>query len=449
MRSETTRWIWLVAGMVMVAGEAAAEDAPRAPAAPGSKYRLAVLEAQPGPGTQQAASLVVAAVREVAAADDRFELVPDKDVAQARALWGEGVMVLTENAEVGSGLGGDGSDTMSRTQACAIGHAAGADRLLLLGGYALELAGPDARLSATLTVINIDSCKVRERARVSAGARAATAEEAMAGARADFARSASEALERLLPLHSAVRAVSRHGGEMEHGARAGVREGQFFAVHRAARPVGHVYVDDVAEDAARVSLVRGTSRLEAGDRLVEGPPVREFEVGLGLTPTSVPRNRDEAAMGVAVGGHLMTYRPVSSNMFVFSLERLGLRDFSRIRGGLEFGRQFRILPRRLFAYARVGVGAVRGQQTLRDADGVALDRGMMVGFELLNALGLRATFGDGLVMHASVSMPVKLYRDTWYYESWSNKVPVPEEMLVYPSPFRALPTFTVAAGWRF
>jgi hypothetical protein len=459
MRSETTRWLWLVAGMVLLTSEVAADEPAPSAAAPETKYRLAVLDVTPARGRQQAAALAVAAVREVAAADERFDLVPAEDVARARTLWGEGVMVLTENAELVSGLEGDDAN-MSHTQACAIGHTAGATRLLLITGYALDVgpsgeagatgAALSARLTAALTVIEIATCKVREQAVVRASRTSGvSAEEAVAGAREDFARSAGQALQWLLPVHSAVRAVSRHGGEMNRGARYGVREGQYFAVHRDARAVGHVYVEDVAEDGARVSLVRGVSRLEPGDRLIESRSLRDFEVGASLTPNVLSRTSADDVFGVATGAHLMTYRPVSSNMYALSMERLGLPDFSRLRVGLEYGRQIRIMPRRLFGYARVGLGVVRSVQTLRDSAGMAFDRGTMRGFELLNAVGVKLTFGGGLVLHASASMPFRLYRDAWYLESWDNKVRALDETLTYPSPFRFLPMLTLGLGWRF
>jgi hypothetical protein len=471
MRSAKTRWLWLVTGMLFGAGQAAADEPAPSPAAPGTKYRLAVVDVKPPPDRQQAAKLAVAAVHEAAAADDRFELAPPDDVANARALWDQDVVVLTEDAQVGSGME-DGNAEMSRTQACAVGHAAGAARLLLVSGYALELPparaagapvatqvshggvapGPPlgVRLTATLTVINVESCKVRERAVVSARAESSSSlDEAVAGVRAAFARSAGEALQRLLPLHSGVRAVTRHGGDMNRGARDGVREGQWFEVHRSARPVGHVHVEDVAEEQARVSLVRGVTRLQPGDRLVESKAVRIIEAGATITPNVLARTRADDVFGVALGVHLMTYRPVSSNMYVFTFERLALTDFSRIRGGLEIGRQIRIMPRRLFAYGRVGVGVVSSHQTIRNSDGMAVDKGTLLGFELLNAVGVKALFGDALVVHLSASLPIGLYDETWYLQSWDNKMPVPEEMLIYPSPFRFQPTLTLAAGWSF
>ena len=471
MRSETIRWPWLIAGVMLIAGPAAADETEPSPAAPQAKYRLALMDVEPAAGSQQAAALALAALREVAAADERFDLAADEDLARARALWGKGVMVLTPEGLIDSDA--LANNTMNHTQACAIGHTAGAARLLMVSGYALELApmgaaagAPamrqvadaevtpgvmlDARLTATLTVVEIETCKVRERPVVSAGRGSSTsAEEAVAGARADFARSASEALEGLLPVHAGVRTVSRHGGEMNRGASDGVRAGQYFEVQRDARAIGHVYVDDVATDTAQVSLVHGVSRLAPGDRLVEGKAVREFEVGATLTPNVLSRTRADDVFGVAVGAQLMTYRPVGSNMYVVSFERLGLPGFSRIRGGMEIGRQVRIVPRRLFGYARVGLGAVRGQQAVRDSAGVKIDRGMLLGLELLNAVGVKTVFGDGLVVHLSASMPVRLYREAWYLESWDNKIEVPEDMVVYPSPFRYLPTLTLGLGWRF
>ena len=458
MRTEMTRWLWLVAGMVLMTSEAAAEDPAVSPAAPQAKYRLAVLDVKPAPGRQQAAALAAAAVREVASVDDRFELVPAENVARARSLWGEDVVVLNEDAAVGSGL--DGGDAgMSYTKACAIGHTAGANRLLLISGYALDL-GPSgqagatgalgARLTATLTVLEIASCKVRESAMVRAShASSVSTEEAVAGVRADFARSAGQALERLLPVHSAVRTVSGHGGEMNRGARHGVREGQYFEVYRNARSVGHVYVDEVAEDGARVSLVSGVSRLEPGDRLVEDQPVRVYEVTAALTPNVLARTRADDVFGVATGVQLMTYRPVSSNMYVLSFERLGLADFRRLRASLELGRQLRIIPRRLFGYARVGLGVMSSRQTLRDIDGMAYDSATISGLELVNAIGVKALFGRGLVLHASASMPFRLYRDVWYLASWDSKVSANKEDLTYPSPFRFLPTLTLGLGWSF
>jgi hypothetical protein len=95
------------------------------------------------------------------------------------------------------------------------------------------------------------------------------------------------------------------------------------------------------------------------------------------------------------------------------------------------------------------LGAMSGRQTLRDSAGMSYDRATISGLELVNALGVKAVFGRGLVLHASASMPFRLYRDVWYLASWDSKVRATEEMLTYPSPFRFLPTLTLGLGWSF
>ena len=456
MRIETTRWLWLAVLAVGLARPAAADDAaPVAAAAPArGTYRLAILD-MPAPRERaQAARAVVAAVREAVRADARVELVPAALVRQAQVVWGgRDVLVLTEEDGIGSGLDGTSAE-MSRTQACAIGHAAGAQRLLLVDGYELELGqvsgGAETRLAATLTVINIGSCKVRERAVVRAAGTGASVEAALASGRTALAKAAHEQLQGLLPLHSEVRAVSPDGGAMAHGTRDGVRPGQYFDVRREAGVVGHVYVDDVAADSAEVSLVGGVSRLRAGDRLVERAPVRVFEVAVSAAPNVLDRVDADGVIRVATAMHLTTYRPVGSNMYGLSVERLGAADFTRWRIGVDLGRQVRIVPRRLFAYARVGAGVLLARQGLRvtpDYESFS-GGGKLRGLELTGTIGARYVLSDALVVHLGASMPVPLYKNTWYYE-WHPLIAVRPEDLIYTRPYRLLPTVSLALGCTF
>jgi hypothetical protein len=433
---------------------AAPAAAPAAGAARGP-YRLAVLD-MPAPRERaQAAGVVVAAVREAAAADERLDVVPDKLVEQARVVWGgRDVLVLSEHG-IGSGMDdAAGNADMARTQACAIGHAAGAAWLLLVSGYEMELGqatgNAEVRLAGTLAVINVRTCKVRERAVARATGTGASAAEALAGARAALARAAHERLRGLLPLHSAVRAVRGRGGAMRHGARDGVQPGQYFDVRRDARVVGQVYVDDVAEDGAEVSLVRGVASLQAGDRLVERKPVRVFEVGLTATPGVLDRVDARDIVRVATAVHGTLYRPVGSNMYGGSLERMSAKDFSRWRVGVHFGRQVRIVPRRLFAYARLGAGLLWARQAVREGPPFDTFYGgaHLRGFELTPAIGARYLLGDGLVVQLAASMPIPLYHDTWYLD-WDAKWTAPAEVLYYASPQRLLPTVSLGAGWTF
>jgi hypothetical protein len=402
----------------------------------------------------QAARAVMAAVREAVQVDPRVDLVPAKLVEQAQVVWGgRDVLVLTEDDGIGSGLDGKSAE-MSRTQTCAIGHAAGAQRLLLVSDHELALGqvsgGTEARLAATLTLINIGSCKVRERAVVRAAGTGASVEEALASGRTALVAAAHERLQGLLPLHSEVRAVSPDGGAMAHGARYGVRPGQYFEVHRETGVVGQVYVDDVAADSAEVSLVGGVSRLRAGDRLVERKPVRVFEVAVSAAPNVLDRLDADGVIRVATALHWTTYRPVGSNMYGISVERLGTTDFTRWRAGVDIGRQVRIVPRRLFAYARVGAGVLWARQGLREAPiyDTFYGGGQLRGFELTSAIGARYVLSDALVVWLGASMPVPLYKNTWYYE-WDTKQPIPADTLIYTRPYRQLPTASLALGWTF
>jgi hypothetical protein len=402
----------------------------------------------------QAARVVAAAVREAVQGDARVDLVPARLVEQAQVVWGgRDVLVLTEEDGIGSGLDGTSAE-MSRTQACAIGHAAGAQRLLLVSGHELELGqvsgGTETRLAATLTLINIGSCKVREQGAVRAAGTGASAEQALASGRTALVEAAREQLQGLLPLHSEVRAVSPDGGAMAHGARYGVRPGQYFDVHREAGVVGHVYVDDVAADSAEVSLVGGVSRLRAGDRLVERKAVRVFEVALSAAPNVLDRVDADGVIRVATALHWTTYRPVGSNIYGVSVERLGAADFTRWRAGIDLGRQVRIVPRRLFAYARVGAGFVWASQGLRETPDFETfyGGGKLRGFELTGAIGARFVLSDALVAHLGASMPIPLYENTWYYE-WDSKQPIPADTLIYARAYRQLPTVSLALGWTF
>lgn len=435
-----------------VAPAAAPVPSPAAPTR--GKYRLAILD-MPAPRERaQAARVVVAAVREAAAVDARVDLVPDKLVEQAQVVWGgRDVLVLSDEDGIGSGLDGKSAE-MTRTQTCAIGHAAGAQRLLLVSDYGMDMGqvsgGTEARLSATLTVINIGSCKVRERAVVEAAGTGASAEEALASGRTALARAAHAELQDLLPLHSEVRAVSAGGGAMAHGARDGVRPGQYFDVHRETAVVGHVYVDDVAADSAEVSLVRGVSRLQPGDRLVERKAMRVFEVAMGASPSVLDRLDADGKIGVAAAMHVMTYRPVGSNLYGLMVERLGATDFTRWRAGVDIGRQVRIVPRRLFAYARVGGGFVWARQGLRETPSydTFYGGGKLRGFEVTATIGARYLLSDVLVVHLGASMPFPLYNNTWYYE-WDSKQPIPADTLIYPRAYRQMPAASLALGWTF
>jgi hypothetical protein len=403
----------------------------------------------------QAASVVIAAVREAVQADERVDMVPARLVEQARVIWGgRDVLVLSEHG-LGSGMEGTEDTDMTHAQACAIAHAAGADTLLLVSGYELTLGqvsgNTQAKLAAALALINVGTCKPRQRAVVRAAGTRATAQEALAGARTALARAAYEALQDLLPLHSTVRAVSAHGGAMTHGARTGVKPGQYFDVRRDERVVGQVYVDEVAEGSAEVSLVHGVRRLQAGDRLIERTrPVRRFEVGLTATPSVLERVQADDIVRVATAVHGMLYRPVGSNMYGGSVERLSAKDFSRWRIGIHLGRQVRIVPRRLFAYARASAGLLWARQGLRAGPNVPgfSGGGHIRGFELTGAIGARYLLGDGLVVQLSAAMPLPLYRNTWFLD-WDAKWPIPEPALLYASPQRLLPTVSLGAGWTF
>jgi len=211
-----------------------------------------------------------------------------------------------------------------------------------------------------------------------------------------------------------------------------------------------VYVDDVATDSAEVSLVGGVSRLRAGDRLVERKPVRVFEVVMSAAPNVLDRVDADGVIRVATALHLATYRPVGSNIYGVSVERLGARDFTRWRIGVDLGRQVRIVPRRLFAYARVGAGVLWARQGLRVTPGYAdfYGGGKLRGLELTSAIGARFVLSDALVVHLGASMPVPIYKNTWYYE-WHPLIAVPAEDLIYTRPYRLLPTVSLALGWTF
>jgi hypothetical protein len=467
--------------------EAATEALADAPPAP-DVHRLAIIDVPPTPQQAAAAALIVPAARAAIQADGRFVVASPEQVSAARAEHGVG------------------ETDLSYPDACRVGRAVGASHVILLGGYALttftsektgtrqapamrgeqdhdptkgagenqsELTSArgmvaeqppghgamhsppastfeyEARATASVIVMDMASCKVGEQAVIRARRESDVSEQdARDRLRGDFGTAVRQGLQKLFPLRAFVRESRDPGGIVSHGSRHGVRRGQYYDVRRAGHVVGQVHVDEVQPDSAQVSLVRGVRRLQPGDRLTERDAVQVWEVALAATPNLLARREADAALGVATGVHLTVAEPVSGNAYGLTVEYLKLDDLQRWRGGVSYAWQLRIIPRRLFAHARVGVGLFTASQPFIDEDG-RMDTGKARGLELLNGLGVKALLGHSLAVQAEASLPLAAYDGQWYRAS-NDKFRAPDDALLYPrAQRRSLPTLSLALGWRF
>lgn len=445
-------------------------DAPPAPAArteTPAAHHLAIIDVPPTPEQAAAATFLVPAARAAIQADGRFVVATSEQVAAARAEHGVSAMDLTY------------------PDACRVGRAVGASHVILLGGYDLTLhtsekksdikralgmvsetggghgsahSAPasrfeiEARATASIIVMDMASCKVGEQAVIRARRESNVSEQdARDRLRDDFDKAVRQGLQKLFPLQSFVRTPrDQGGGVIGHGSRHGMRHGQYYDVHRAGHVVGQVHVDQVEPDSAQVSLVRGAQRLQPGDRLTERDPVRVLEVALAATPNLlVRREAGEAgdALGVAAGVHVVVSEPVSGNIYGLMVEYLTMDELQRWRTGVHYAWQLRIVPRRLFAHARIGVGLFWANQPYIDETG-QMDGATTRGIEILDGLGIKALLGQSLAVQAEISYPLALRDDQWFRAS-NSKHRAPADALLYPRPQRGLPTLSVALGWRF
>jgi hypothetical protein len=468
------------------AAPVAATPAPESTPAPDLQH-LAIIDVPPTPQQAAAAALIVPAAQAAIRAEGRFVVTPAEQVSAARAEHGVG-------------------DTdLSYPDACRVGRAVGASHVILLGGYDLttftsetgaarpkistggeqghdptrgasanqsELTSArgmvaeqppghgamhsppastfefEARAAASIIVMDMASCKVGEQAVIRARHESDVSEQdARDRLRDDFGTAVRQGLQKLFPLRAFVREPRDRGGIVSHGSRHGVREGQYYDVHRAGRVVAQVHVDEAELDSAEVSLVRGVRRLEAGDRLTERDAVHVWEVALAATPSLLARRQADDALAVATGVHVTVAEPVSGNAYGLMVEYLDVGDLQRWRGGVSYAWQLRVIPRLLFAHARVGVGLFTASQPYIDEAG-QMDTGRARGFELLNGLGIKALLGHSLAVQAEASVPLAAYADQWYRAS-NSKFRAPEDALRFPSAQRILPTLSLALAWRF
>ena len=476
MRNRTTAWAGAWPGLallvVSLSGTASA-DQPAAPAPPQSPaaapgtpagHRLALLDVPPAPEQTAAAAILVPAAYAAIEADERFLLATVEQVAAARAEHGV-------------------SDTdLTYPDACKVGRAVGASHAILIGGYDLSVytserksdikrgramvselgnshgaahSAPasryenEARVAASIIVMDMASCKVGEQAVIRARRESdVSVDDARSRVRDDFVAAVRQGLQELFPLRAFVRAPRRHGGVISHGSRHGMRHGQYYAVRRAGRVVGDVHVDEVGPDSARVSLVRGAHRLQAGDRLSERDTLHVWELGVAATPSSLARREGDDTLALAASVHCTVSQPVSGNVYGLTAEYLTASELQRWRGGVHFARQLRVVPRRLFVHARAGVGLFWATQPLLDETGRMYDSATSRGIELLNGLGVKALLGESLAVQAELSYPLPLRDDRWALGS-DPKHQAPADALIYPRPQRGLPTITVGVGVRF
>lgn len=458
--SRTSRWLGIALLALPLARPAAADE----PAAPSSGYRLALLDVPPAPEQRAAAAVLVPAAYQAIRGDGRFGLASAEQVAAARA----------ENQV---------SDTdLTYPDACIVGRAVGASHAILIGGYDLTLHSSEkksdfkravgmvseqppghggayvppasrfefeARATASIIVMDMTNCKAGEQAVIRARRESdVSVDDARSKLQDDFVEAVGEGLQKLFPLQALVRTPSGHGGVIDHGTRHGVSPGQYYAVQRAGRVVGHVHVDAAGPDSARVTLVRGVRRLAPGDRLTEHRTVRVWEAALAATPNLLERRRADGALGLAASAHVTMSQPVTSAVYGLSAEYLTMDDLVRWRAGLHYGWQLRIVPRRLFAHARLGVGAFWARQSLRDQTGQMYDTTYVRGIELLNGVGLKALITPWATVQAEIGVPLPLRNDRWRLSS-DDKRPAPAEALTYPRPQRVAPMLSLALGVRF
>jgi hypothetical protein len=307
----------------------------------------------------------------------------------------------------------------------------------------------EARATASVIVMEMASCKVGEQAVIRARRESdVSVEDARGKVRDDFVEAVRQGLQKLFPLHAFVRAPRHHGGIISHGSRHGVRHGQYYAVRRDGRVVGDVHVDEVAPDSAQVSLVRGVQRLQPGDRLSERDTLQVWEFGVAATPTVLARREADDGFGLAASVHTMVSQPVSGNVYGLMVEYLNASELQRWRGGVHYARQLRLVPRRLFVHARLGVGLFWANQPLADETGRMYDSATIQGIELLNGLGVKALLGQSVAVQAEIAYPLPLRGDQWRLAS-NPKLAAPAEDLIYARAQKGMPTLTLGATLRF
>lgn len=439
-------------------------EAPDTPDETRGTYRVALIDVPPTPQQTAAATILVPAARDAIRDDGRFVLATPEQVAAARSEHGVSNTDLTY------------------PDACRVGRAVGARHAILIGGYDLTLHTAEkkssfkqargmvaeqppghgaayspptarfefeARVTASFIVMDMTSCKVAEQAVIRAHRESDVSVDAARNeVEDDFVQAVRQGLQKLFPLQAFVRAPRAHGGIIGHGSRQGVRHGQYYAVRRDGRVVGEVHVDEVAPDSAQVSLVRGVQRLRPGDWLTERDTLQMWEVGIAATPSVLSRREADDTLGLAASVHSSVSEPVSGNVYGVMLEYLNASKLERWRGGVHYARQIRLLPRRLFVHARLGVGAYWARQPLVDETDQMYDRATVRGVELLNGLGIKALLGRSLAVQAEISYPLPLRGDRWRLSS-NDKLPAPADDLLYTRVQKALPTLTLGVGLRF
>ncbi|ACY16797.1 hypothetical protein [Haliangium ochraceum] len=433
-------------------------------------YRTALLPVPARPGYEQAAAFITAAVRDALSGDPRFTLLAHDAVAATGAfvLPEGGVYVLKSNmasrftAVERVDLGVADHDEVE-ARACLTAHAIQAPRVLLLGGYQQTARRPGNgdegyRVTLAASMITLDAeCEPEEQSVVRvAGSSLVSLESARARAEQAFRARLPDVVAKLFPVQAQVRVSTPLGGFIDHGRHQGVREGEYYSVHRSspggdARVVGSAFVEVAAEDSATVSLVRGTPALRPGDHLIEREPVALWTLSAGLSPLRLAHRDGSAVTGVAPSVEVSRFRPVSGPVYSLWLDYLRVPDLSRSRAGVEVGWQSRLIPRRLFGYAQIGLGVMRGAQNLpvevhyEEAD-ITYSRTLTRGFELHSSAGLRGFIGEHLVLGASVALTVPLHGHRWYADVW-DLLRVDEELLGYREAGQRMPTVMLSAGW--
>ncbi|WP_428262011.1 hypothetical protein [Haliangium sp.] len=431
----------------------------------GQRYHLALIPLAAPADHEKAAALVIEILRHKLGDEARFELADAAAVERARAQHGAPGQPLTF------------------AQACTIGRELQVPRVVIVGGYqvhesttsgaprpklpkdgiiimdeALDFDGRatakikrSVRVTGHILIMATDTCAVERQSEFDADYATLLEDpgQAMHEARREFSEAVDRGLRDLFPMRTTITTVSRYGGVVVGGTVHGIQAGQYYEVIRDERLIGHVYVDKADDASAEVSLVRGAPALDAGDFLSEAGTVRVWELAFHGTPNFLDQRGGSSSFGVAAAARVELSQPVSASTYGFVVEHLRADDLTRWRAGIEYGYQLRLIPRRLFAYGRVGAGLLLASQPLYDPEtGQEVDGASARGFEFLNGVGVKAAFGDGLTLHLDAGFPLAFRDRHWALDS-DRKKTAPAEMRTYDRPQSSWPTVSLGLGWRF
>ncbi len=308
-------------------------------------------------------------------------------------------------------------------------------------------------LGVRIRAATSESCRVRAETEVRINYEAqGVATGVMAGAKAAFHADLAAAMRRMFTtVVTRIAEVEEFKagavGVVAQGQEQGILPGHYFRVLREQREVGQVRVVAAKPTRAHVAMVRGQTQLRPGDRLLPRKPLQVPELGLALLPQSLARNNAADSWGVGLAVNGARYQPTTGGMYHVAAEYLRLTDFTRVRAEVGYGYQYEWLPRRLFAYGRLGVGVHFASQDFRPEGEMRLDGVNNRGLDVSGAIGVKGLWGDRWVGHVYATMPVDI-RSGWFLDQSSGSQ-VQSEELSYPDVYRRYPLVGLGVGWRF